>query len=251
MSRYGGSAACPASVDNSVPALLFIGESNVAALCSNDDLSAGQKAIRPAVKIINNTTLLLESLDIGTNNLLGHAGITGDYHGWEEQLCTQAEAGSWSSAGGSPVYLVKCGQGGSQVGFWEAGGSYYPIFETRWAALVSELSAIGKTPKPAIWISIGINDINASAPEAQWKLDMIDWIDRMRVTMGAPNAPAIMTKFGGAVTAFNDSIAEIAALSNNYMIDSEGLATSDGLHWTTASTAAIADMFAAITIPLL
>lgn len=251
MSRYGGSSACPI-IDNSVISLIFIGESNVAAVCPNTDLPGGDLGVHPEVQILNNTNLVIENLDVGLtgNNLIGHDGISGQaYHGWEVQLCRQVVRGDW---GTSPAYLLKSGQGGSQIASWTTGGSYYLTFAARWAAFASGLSSLGKTANPAIWVSLGLNDEVAGTDAETWKSGMISWFANMRSTIGFPNAPIILTNFGPVHDNLNVKIAEIAELPNNYMVDTTSLALQgDNLHWTTAATASLADLFAAVTIPIL
>ncbi|MBL8182439.1 MAG: InlB B-repeat-containing protein, partial [Blastocatellia bacterium] len=91
-----------------VPLVIITGESNSGGYAVNADATPTELSARPGVQILNNNTLLFEDLDIGTNNLIGHAGLSENAtHGFELGLANSVAASEWPN---SPVYLVKAGQ---------------------------------------------------------------------------------------------------------------------------------------------
>ena len=112
-----------------VPLWVFTGESNASGYALNSEATAGELASRSSVRILNNTTLVWQDLDVGTNgNIDGGPLIdTTLHHGPESALANMIEAGrlSWSS-----VYLVKSAYAGSVIANWADG-------QTRWTDLVS------------------------------------------------------------------------------------------------------------------
>ena len=193
--------------DDRVPLIVFIGESNSGGYGKNSDASANELTSTTAVKIWDNDNNDgFDDLDIGTNNLRGHTGLTGvddpdlpgsttidqSRHGWELQLSNTAEAGDW---GVDTVYLVKCGQGGSKVSEWNAGGSYMTAATTRINGAIAAIKALGKTPIVYVWMSIGINDDIAGTSMLAYKTGLAEWITRIRSLTGF--APVVMTDFDG------------------------------------------------------
>ena len=76
------------------PKLLVIitGESNSGGFALNSEATTEEVAPRSAVQILDNDVLAFRPLDIGTNNLLGHAGLKPtETHGFELELANRAE----------------------------------------------------------------------------------------------------------------------------------------------------------------
>jgi hypothetical protein len=146
------------------PLLIFTGESNSGGYALNSELPT--QSARPAVQILNNSTLLFEDLCVGVNNLIGHAGLlNGVTHGWENGLALAAEAGDWSGA----VHLVKTGQGGSVISQWDKAGAFFTTMQERVSAAKALIRAGGDVPLPFIGYSQGINDSIAATDVATWK----------------------------------------------------------------------------------
>ena len=113
-----------------VPVLVvFAGESNSGGLAANSYATSGELSIRtlPIWDNINNDGF--DFLDIGTNNLLGHAGnesYSSTAHGAELQLANRYDDGDF---GDRTVYLCKAGQGGTTIAAWmPVTGQYEGIY---------------------------------------------------------------------------------------------------------------------------
>jgi hypothetical protein len=231
-----------------VPLVIFIGESNTGGTALNSAATAGELAARPAVQILNNSTLLFEDLNVGTNNLLGHDELTGvtdprgggtydqTSHGWEVGLANSVEADEWMT---DTVYLVKAGQGGSLLSEWNDGGSYMNAFDARLAAALSELKAAGKIPLIYVWSSIGINNSIAGTNVNTFKAQLNDWLRRIRVRVGF--APICLTELPAAYTTYNAAIEEVCEEEMTFFVETTdaGLA-GDGNHWTYSGMKVIA-----------
>lgn len=94
--------------------VIINGESNSGGYALNSEALSSELLPRSAVQILDNTGLATwQDLDIGTNNLVGHSGLSnGSTHGFELELANRAETDSFYN---EPVYLVKTGQGGSTI----------------------------------------------------------------------------------------------------------------------------------------
>lgn len=155
-----------ASVDTTKNLLIvFLGESNSGGYAPNSSATAAELDETQFIQIwdnINNDGF--ENLDIGTNNLLGHAGFesfTSIHHGWELQLSNRAESDSL----GYPIYLAKTGQGGSRVGQWIGETLSYGTvspWDTAQVRITGSLNEIqrlnGGTTYIYVMMSLGIND---------------------------------------------------------------------------------------------
>jgi hypothetical protein len=243
-------ASAAAAVDaaaNTVPLILAIGESNSGGQARNSALAAGDLAARAALKIFNNTSLVFESLDIGTNNLDGHSGLDGvddpedggsltldqTRHGWENGLAASAEAGIWDGQ----VYLVKAGQGGSKVQDWGDGTGNWSAFTARFDAAVAAIRALGKEPQVYIWASIGINNHISNTTVPTFRAGLITWLSRIRThVMGqVPNflPPVFFTRLPVNYNTYNtgaiDDLDQDVDLFFPFLTDDGG--KDDVAHW--------------------
>lgn len=206
---------------NTVRLIVFNGESNSGGAAANSFLNTTEAATRTNVKILNNTTLTtFDNLIIGTNNLIGHAGIAnGTLHGWENELANQADAGIIDQ----PTYLVKTGQGGSLIADWNTGGPYYNTMKARVDAALSLLS--GSTVKMFWFYSQGINDALQPTPTntTTWQNATAAYFAQIRTLYGA-TVPIIMTKFNGSMPSNYNANMDALAASNqyNYALDCTG-----------------------------
>lgn len=227
---------------------LFFGESNSGGLGLNSDLSAAELLARPLVQILDNTTPAngFDSLDIGTNNLLGHTGLTGvsdgagstyelTRHGWESDLANSAERGEWGS---SAVYLVKTGAGGSVLSQWNTGGAYFTTLTTRITSAVNALKAAGYEVDVFGMCSIGINDHIATLTANDYKTALLDYIARVRAIVagltGVPSMPITFTLLPADRATYNVKLYEIAAADPLFFLIDTATAPLqvDGNHWT-------------------
>lgn len=213
---------------------LFIGESNSGGYALNSEAPSNEIDETSYIKILNNTTLsTFDNLDIGTNNLVGHTGLSnGTTHGFELELSNRAESKTWYT---NPTYLVKCGQGGSQVSQWATNQSYFTTFVSRYQAAQSLLSNIQF--RTYILFSLGINDALAGTNVNTWKSNVITFLSNIRSYTGA-STPIVMTEFQGmgtggtAYDSYSTVIQEIASeVRNTYSVDVTGAGLRDANHW--------------------
>ncbi len=200
------------------------------------EIQSGSELLpRSAIQILDNTGLAsFQDLDIGTNNLVGHSGLSnGSTHGFELEMCNRAETKSWYN---KPTYLVKTGQGGSMISQWGLGDSYFNTFVSRVQAAQSLLN--GQKYKTYVLFSLGINDAISGTNVTTWKNAVIDHFTNLRTYLGA-NTPIIMTQFqgmgGGAGTgydSYSSAISEITtSVSNTYCVSATGAGLRDANHW--------------------
>lgn len=219
-----------------------LGESNTGGQALNTELTSGELAIRSSVQILNNTNLLFESLDIGTNNALGHTGLaTNIYHSWENGLAHQVEDGLMHN----PTYLTKNGQGGSLISQWNEGGAYYTTFVTRTDTAIKMVTALngGTTPRIFIWFSLGINDALNGTSAATFKTGVTDLFNRIRTRWPSNNIVFLVTQLPTAYNSLNTPLTQIASeLTAVHITPTSDLTLyMDGRHWTSASQRTIAD----------
>lgn len=227
--------------------IVFIAESNSGGLAPNSSATSPELSSRSVVQIFNNYTFRYENLDIGTNNLYLHKGLEAYYgisHGWELQLANRVADSDLLN----PTYLVKAGQGGTTIAQWSPGGIFegiYPLdtFYKRMDSAILQVQYLtGKTAKPIIFYTQGINDIIAGTSVATWKASTISHIDRIRARYGM--MPVFITNFYmSGRTIYNTAIAEIATeMEKVYVIDTNGAGeTGDNNHWNYAGMKLIAD----------
>jgi lysophospholipase L1-like esterase len=221
----------PAKKDKSRPAKLLViinGESNSGGCALNSEATAAELAPRPAVLILNNETLKsFDPLDIGSNNLIGHAGLgPSDTHGFELMLAERAER---APAELRPVYLVKTGQGGSMIGQWAPEGGFYQTFLKRITAAKELLKE--EEVRPVVLFSLGINDAIAGTKLEAWKPAVIAHFENLRKELGA-ETPIVMTRFMPNYAAYNGAIEEICqTVPNTYSVNTLDAPLKDVNHW--------------------
>lgn len=215
---------------------LFVitGESNSGGYALNSEAISSELIERSAIKILDNVGLSeFQNLDIGTNNLVGHSGLSnGSTHGFELELCNRAEQRSWYNR---PTYLVKAGQGGSTISQWALNGSYMNTFVSRVQAAQSLL--LGHRYKTYVLFSLGINDAISGTNVTTWKSAVLAHFADIRTYLGT-NTPIIMTEFQGmgasptAYDSYTTAIQEISASDHNaYSVNVTGAALRDANHW--------------------
>lgn len=215
-----------------VPVVLMIGESNAGGYALNSELTAAEAAARPHTKILNNTSLKFEALDIGTNNLIGHFELTDNAtHGLENAIANSVESGVWRH---ESVYIVKCGQGTSTVAQWANGGAYWTTAKARIAAAKSQIAAIGRVPQWYVFYSQGVNDHGSGTPAATWQAATIEFIGRIRAELGV-SAPIAMTRLPPTYSSLETAITSIAAsMPRVYPITTSDAALLNVSHWSSA-----------------
>lgn len=223
---YSGATASPF-----VPLFVFYGESNAAGATSNSGLAASELLVRPSVKVINNTTLTLQSLQIGINNYQDALGVTSAMHGWEASLANATEAGLFYN---NPVYLVKAGQGGASVSLLASGGSYWNKLSARVDSMKANIRRAGKIPITYVVYSQGINDKNANTDITTWKVATQALFKALRGKLGY--VPIIATQFSSTYSDYNTAYAQMQTTDPFlFMVDVSGTTYQDAYHWDAPS----------------
>jgi hypothetical protein len=221
------------------PLFVLIGESNAGGIAVNADLSAAELAPRSSLQILNNTTSVFEPLDIDTNNLIGHSGLTANAtHGLENGLAHTIETGRWST--GRRGYIIKCGQGSSVVANWAADQAY-------WTTAAARISGAydPRRMTPYVIISLGINDAISATDAGTFQTAIENLITRLRSILGA-TCRVIITNFQAPLNvqahAYNDELAAIAAADSlTSVVDTAGLTALDAYHWDSNGMRVLAD----------
>jgi hypothetical protein len=226
--------------------VVFWGESNAGGLADNADATSPELAVRSSIQKLDEYTLLFEDLDIGTNNLQDHFGLTDNAtHGWENGLGIAVDGGIFAPL--TLVHLVKGAQGGSLIAQWNTGGSYMNKFEERVDAAKSILAASGISYVPIIWASQGINDANAATDPAVWKAALINRLAYIRTFIGG-SPYVLFTRLLTSMTLFNIALDEIAAADDHVIIvDTPQPPSEDSFHWGYAQMKTIAADMADLT----
>lgn len=216
---------------------VFNGESNSGGIALNSQALSAEIGLRPSVKILNNVTLSsFDTLNIGVNNLIGHDGLeaySGLCHGFELELANRAESSDPYYM--NPCYLIKTGQGGSQIAQWNNDTN---LFYTRFLARVTQGKIRMPNPnyRTVVLYSIGINDAIYGTTTAAFKTGVSAHFVRMRSILGA-DTPIIMTQFQSMLSygTFDTAIAELAdEIDNVYCVSSSGAGMRDANHWSYA-----------------
>ena len=250
----GTASATVSTTPDAISNLSFVitGESNSGGIGLNSSATAGEIAPRSAVQILELTSgnFLFENLDIGTNNLRDHAGLGGYYdccHGLELGLANSTEANAFPD--NSQVYLIKTGQGGSQVSEWSYAGGYFTKFLQRTAAAKTQIPT---NRKWVVWMSIGINDGISGTNINTFKTNLTTYIDNIKADL--PGAIIIMTQFQSmpALSGYptiNTALADVAALEPNvYVVDTTTATGTDGAnHWTYAGLKTVSSLMVTTT----
>jgi len=229
---------------------LFNGESNSGGYGVNTSATAGELAVIPQVQILNNTTLLYEDLDIGTNNTIGHTGITCcTTHGWELEIAQQIKNNPETY--GDTAFLIKTGQGGSTIGSWTVlCGAYCDTTYYNIGILFERVNAsrslfYREDIQPVILLSIGINDIISGNSNAYFQNALYAHINTLRA-ITRDSTPVIITKFFGVNTRYDnaiDSVANNMGLTKVYTVIGTGADTGDTYHWNYSGLKVIANRF--------
>jgi hypothetical protein len=233
-------------------AFVITGESNSGGIGLNSSATVGEIAPRSSVQILELTSgnFLFEDLDIGTNNLRDHDGLSGYYatsHGLELGLANNTEAHAFPD--NEQIHLIKTGQGGSQVAQWNYAGAYFTKFLQRTTAAKTQLD---DDRKWVVWMSIGINDGIAGTNLVTFKSNLKTYIDNIKADL--PGAIIIMTQFqsmpaSSGYPIINAALADVAAdEANVYVVDTTTATGTDGAnHWTYAGLKTVASLMTTTT----
>jgi hypothetical protein len=232
--------------------IIFSGESNSGGFAPNSQAPVSELGLRPNVRILNNSFLKFEPLDIGVNSLIDHAGLSGVYsniHGFELGLANEADAGK---LGRDPIYLVKTGQGGSTIQSWGVGDTYYTKFLARTRAARAVFTAAKTTVLPILWYTQGINDaFYNSITVSEWKTLTLAHFAKIRQEI--PDLIILFAEITPKWGVYNQAIAEVvAATSNCYLIKNTNATVLPDLnHWDYFGAKLIASRFVDKTAELI
>jgi hypothetical protein len=184
-------------------------------------------------------------------NTWGNSSVN---HGFENALAASVENGEWQD---SQVYMMKTGQGGSNMSMWAVGHSFgfWVEFIKRWNAATTAFATANVQPLPVVWYSQGINDLGAGTTPSVWKAATIAHFAKMRALIGF--APIIMTKFGldvypghaAEVAAYNTVIDELAAeIPLVFAISTLEASKLDAAHWDYAGMKTVANKLISVTL---
>lgn len=210
--------------------LIIAGESNAGGQAVNAQLSTWELAARD-LQIWNNTSSVFQALDIGTNNLISHAGLTNNAtHGAESSLATAYAIGEFDSRN---VKLIKSGQGGSKIELWTPpSDTYYTTLKSR---IESANTAIGSTPNCCLIWFHGINDIVAGTDVNTWESETLALFDA--IIGFVPNLKVLFVEImgaGGSRDTYNAKIDSMVAAHPSYMYKVPDLdyPLDDSNHWS-------------------
>lgn len=221
--------------NNYVPVFIMAGESNAAGAVPPSYLVAGDTANPyPLVRILNNTSLVLESLRIGSNGnnniLVNEPGM----FGWELALAKKAASHSFFK---DTIYLVKIGYGAANITQLQG---FKDTATKRITAAYNQIYAMGKCPLPIVLYSQGIN--GGTADTAAWLRDTRTYWAFLRSQLG--NAPMLITKLIGGGAGLNHTI-DIISFSDrlSYAIDTTGAPFQAGSpnHWDRAGDSVLVE----------
>lgn len=216
--------------------IVFTGESNSGGVAVNADATGPELSARASLKIWNNTSDVFQDLDIGTNNLISHAGLADNAtHGWELELANLAAAETIPN----PTYLVKAGQGGSVLTDWGTGGAYYTTLKSRIDSALAAQSFIGIV----FFYTHGINDRIAGTATGTFKTRIQTHIANIKADY--PGAKFVMCKnmtnngndiYNTVLQEIDDADADFVTVS----VTGAGV-QGDGNHWTYGGMKQICD----------
>jgi len=227
-----------------VPLIIITGESNSGGYALNSELTNDKLIARPSVQILNNNTFQFEDLDIGTNNLIDHAGLgSTDTHGFENEIANSVEASNWNT---DVLYLIKTGQGASKIEDWEVGGTYWTKFVQRVDEGLNIINNMGKIPVIYIFYSQGINDAIANTNIETWKEATLNHFKKIRSYLGF--VPIIMTKFMSNYSSYNSAIDDLSQESGNYSVVTSDASLRDANHWDSDGMDLVADRMITLSL---
>jgi len=227
--------------------IVLLGESNSGGISPNSSAVSSELLPRN-VKILNNSSLVFEPLDIGSNNLINHYGLESywyDCHGMELEIANKYDEGFF---GGKEVFIVKAGIGGSKVSQWQIGGTFsgqnsFENFKTR----VSKAIELLDNPEVVFMLSIGINDKLASTAAETYKSGLKTIIQNIQSYYALPFKLSLM-KFqfvtSAAANCYATQIDEVATELGMKTFSTAGCAVlPDGNHLTYSGMKAATDNF--------
>jgi hypothetical protein len=242
--------------NNTVHVIVFVGESNAVPKNESNTASAGDYGLRTGVRVWNNTSNLLENINIPLNTTTGQNASVADGWGWEVEIANLRASGLINK----DVVIIQTAQGGALIGQYntDIANGYWSTLASRVNATKNAIIAEGKIPVFDVMYSQGINngiypniDDQAHFPGLTganyWKAATNVMFSNLRNLMGS-NTKIVMSKFFGSYgTYLNSSIDDIvnANPTLNYSVNTSDLGIqADGLHFNASGTKTLANRMA-------
>jgi len=232
------------------PLIIIAGESNAGGAGINASLSSTESAARYSLRILNNTSLLFEPMQIGVNNLILHQGLTTNgSHGIENGLANSCDS---SRLGVTPIYFLKAGSGGARIAWWNDSTIIYQSvnaweqLKTRADSAIKLMTAINNGIAPPLYLfwTQGINNNIDGTNATSWKDSTKSFFAKFRLRYGA-NVPIFMTYLPPNYSSYNSSITDISNEINYCypIVVSDVELNGDNIHWSYAGWKKIATRF--------
>src|SRR5450755_4621546 len=173
-SLAGTMAGASSGINDTTNLVVIFGESNASGMAPISDATALEQGPRINTKILNNNSLVFETMQLGVNNNIQQNVGTGT-HGFENGLANAVDAGQLTQ----PTYLVKLGSAGALISQWLNGGTPqnsqmgWGVLLTRMNAAINYLNSHNIPYKITVWESIGLNDYNAGTSNATFTSQMV------------------------------------------------------------------------------
>ncbi len=169
------------------PLFIFAGESNAAGAVPHSQTTASDSVPNERLRILNNATLQIESLTIGTNNSIGCNNI--GLFGWELELSNIVKANGLKF---DTSYIVKVAYSGAGIAYLQS------VIDTAYKRIDTALAQIrksGKTPLLYILYSQGLNE--GGAPDTSlWRNSTLNYLSNLRSHAGI--GPVFITRLIGS-----------------------------------------------------
>jgi hypothetical protein len=216
--------------------ILLHGDSNANGEPLNSLAQSWEVLSRSELQILNNVTLLFESLNIGENNsgaVGSSTGAASGKHGLELILANCLRLGDLQA----PMYVVKAAMGGTRISEWSVGNvnGYWASFLERIAAVETHF---GTTDiRWIVWNSSGINESLDAMDSNVYKAQLISHFAKIRARLGDDTAILhlhLPTGYVGYIADYATRINEVAAeYPNTYAIETNNIETAvDNIHWS-------------------
>ena len=189
---FNGTAIDPDAQGSEVNLIVMMGESNASGIAPNSAATPRERAPRPSVKILNNSNLTFENLDLDQNNNIDNATPWNQSHSWEIGLADAVEAGLLPN----PTYMVKAAASGTRIDQWlmNGGGTWWENMRNKMDAAVALLRAQNRPYKITVWYSLGLNDAVQGTPAAVYRTRIEQFFRDFRAVYGS-NIQIYMTRF--------------------------------------------------------
>lgn len=210
---------------------IFLGSSIMGGRAANSTAPSADIRTYSRVKILNNSTLSTEDLNIGVNSDLADNESIPNTHGLELRLAKAIEE---NVLGSNNAYLCKIAQGGALFGQFTEGLAYANSMIQRLDSIKAKIASDGFSPTPYIIIELELNDSanheGLGQTKAKYKERLKSLIDRVRAKF-SPTAQVILLKPWAIYGYYNDMLDELGNEDNyTHVISFESATKFDLYH---------------------